>query len=202
VGGLPETQIAMVNLGCIPVHVTGSRASTFPKPDWICFDLDPGTGKFSDAAKAGLIVKEALDALELESFPKTSGSRGLHVFVPIKVGPTADDVLRFAERLVARLAAEHSKELTVERAIADRGDRVYLDPFRNGAVQTVVTPYSVRRRPGAPFSMPLAWDEVKPSLDPTAFNIGNFRERLRRKDPWADFFKSRQNFATASKRLK
>lgn len=202
VGGLLETQIAMVNLGCIPVHVTGSRASNFPKPDWICFDLDPGTGKFSDAAKAGLIVKEALDALELESFPKTSGSRGLHVFVPIKVGPSADDVLRFAERLVARLAAEHSKELTVERAIADRGDRVYLDPFRNGAVQTVVTPYSVRRRPDAPFSMPLAWDEVKPSLDPTAFNIGNFRERLRRKDPWADFFKSRQNFATASKRLK
>jgi bifunctional non-homologous end joining protein LigD len=154
------------------------------------------------AAKAGLIVKEALDALELESFPKTSGSRGLHVFVPIKVGPTAEDVLRFAEKLVARLAADHPKELTVERAIADRGNRVYLDPFRNGAVQTVVTPYSVRRKPHAPFSMPLVWDEVKPSLDPASFNIGNFRERLKRKDPWMDFFKSRQNFAAAAKRLK
>ena len=76
-----------------------------------------------------------------------------------------------------------------------------LDPFRNGAVQTVVTPYSVRRRPHAPFSMPLAWDEVKPSLDPATFNLGNFRERLKRKDPWAYFFKSRQNFATALKRL-
>jgi bifunctional non-homologous end joining protein LigD len=202
VGGLLETQIAMVNLGCIPVHVTGSRASNFPKPDWICFDLDPGTGKFSDAAKAGLVVKDALDALELESFPKTSGSRGLHVFVPIKVGPSAGDVLAFAEKLVARLAADHPKELTVERAIADRGDRVYLDPFRNGAVQTVVTPYSVRRKPHAPFSMPLAWGEVKPSLDPATFNLGNFRERLKRKDPWADFFKRRQNFAAAAKRLK
>jgi bifunctional non-homologous end joining protein LigD len=202
VGGSLETQIAMVNLGCIPVHVTGSRAGTFPKPDWICFDLDPGTGKFSDAAKAGLIVKEALDALELKSFPKTSGSRGLHVFVPIKVGPSSDDVLLFAEKLVARLAVEHPKELTVEHAIADRGDRVYLDPFRNGAVQTVVTPYSVRRKAHAPFSMPLSWDEVKPSLDPTTFNLGNFRERLKRKDPWADFFKSRQNFAVAAKRLK
>ncbi len=201
VGGRLETQIAMVNLGCIPVHVTGSRASSFPKPDWICFDLDPGSGKFSDAAEAGIIVKAVLDALELESFPKTSGSRGLHVFVPIKVGPSADDVLRFAERVVARLAEDHPKELTVERAIADRGDRVYLDPFRNGAVQTVVTPYSVRRRAHAPFSMPLAWAEVKPSLDPATFNLGNFRERLRRKDPWADFFKSRQNFAAASKRL-
>jgi bifunctional non-homologous end joining protein LigD len=195
------TQIAMVNLGCIPVHVTGSRASNFPKPDWICFDLDPGTGQFSDAAKAGLMVKEALDALELESFPKTSGSRGLHVFVPIRVGPSSDEVLKFAEQLVARLAAAHPKELTVEHAIADRGDRVYLDPFRNGAVQTVVTPYSVRRKPHAPFSMPLAWPEVKPSLDPTTFNLGNFRERLKRKDPWADFFESRQNFAAASKRL-
>ncbi len=187
VGGRLETQIAMVNLGCIPVHVTGSRASNFPKPDWICFDLDPGSGKFSDAAKAGLIVKEALDALELESFPKTSGSRGLHVFVPIKVGPSSDDVLRFAEKLVARLAAEHPKELTVEHAIADRGDRVYLDPFRNGAVQTVVTPYSVRRRPHAPFSMPLAWSEVKPSLDPATFNLGNFRERLKRKGSVGEF---------------
>ena len=201
VGGKLETQIAMVNLGCIPVHVTGSRASNFPNPDWICFDLDPGSGKFSDAARAGIFVKEALDALELESFPKTSGSRGLHVFVPIKVGPSSDDVLGFAEKVVARLAAEHSKELTVERAIADRGDRVYLDPFRNGAVQTVVTPYSVRRKAHAPFSMPLAWDEVKPSLDPATFNLGNFRERLKRKDPWTDFFKSRQNFAAASKRL-
>ena len=201
VGGRLATQIAMVNLGCIPIHVTGSRASNFPKPDWICFDLDPGSGKFSDAAEAGLIVKEALDSLELESFPKTSGSRGLHVFVPIKVGPSSDDVLRFAEKVVARLAADHPKELTVEHAIVDRGDRVYLDPFRNGAVQTVVTPYSVRRRPHAPFSMPLAWSEVKPSLDPTTFNLGNFRERLKRKDPWADFFRSRQNFAAASKRL-
>ena len=201
VGGKLETQIAMVNLGCIPVHVTGSRASNFPKPDWICFDLDPGTGKFGDAAKAGLIVKEVLDALELESFPKTSGSRGMHVFVPIRVGPSANDVLVFAEKLTARLAADHPKELTVERAIADRGDRVYLDPFRNGAVQTVVTPYSVRRKPHAPFSMPLAWSEVRPSIDPAMFNLGNYRERLKRKDPWADFFKSRQNFAAASKRL-
>jgi bifunctional non-homologous end joining protein LigD len=201
VGGALSTQLAMVNLGCIPVHVTGSRAKTFPKPDWICFDLDPGTGKFSDAAKAGLTVKEALDALKLISFPKTSGSRGLHIFVPIRVGPSAKQVLEFAEKLVARVAADHSKELTVENAIADRGDRVSLDPFRNGAVQTVVTPYSVRRKPHAPFSMPLSWTEVKPSIDPATFNVGNFRERLKRKDPWSGFFESRQSFADAVKRL-
>src|ERR1700758_2379598 len=71
-GGSIETQIALVNLGCIPVHVAGSRGKTFPKPDWVCFDLDPGSGKFSDAAQAGLMVREALGALKLVSFPKTS----------------------------------------------------------------------------------------------------------------------------------
>lgn len=197
VGGSLSTQLALVNLGCIPVHVCGSRASTFPKPDWVCFDLDPGSGKFSDAAEAGLIVKQALDTLKLVSFAKTSGSRGLHVFVPLKVGPAAKEVLAFAEKFAARLAADHPKQLTVEHSIEARGDRVYLDPFRNGEVQTVVSPYSVRRKPHAPVSTPLAWAEVKPSLDPAEFNIGNFASRLKKKDPWADFFQSRQSLKYA-----
>lgn len=193
VGGSLSTQLALVNLGCIPVHVSGSRASTFPKPDWVCFDLDPSSGKFSDAAEAGLMVKQALDTLKLVSFAKTSGSRGLHVFVPLKVGPAAKEVLAFAEKFVARLAADHPKQLTVEHSIEARGDRVYLDPFRNGEVQTVVSPYSVRRKPHAPVSTPLAWAEVKASLDPAEFNIGNFASRLKKKDPWADFFQNRQS---------
>jgi len=199
VGGSLKTEIAMANLGCIPVHVCGSRASMFPHPDWVCFDLDPNTGKFGDAARAGLLVQEALDTLKLKSFPKTSGSRGLHVFVPIRVGLTANEVLTFAQRFVGRLAAAHPKELTTERLIAARGNRVYLDPFRNGEVQTVVSPYSVRRKPHAPVSTPLAWSEVKPTLDPAKFNLGNFQSRLKKKDPWAQFFKSRQslNYATA-----
>lgn len=202
VGGSLETQLALVNLGCIPVHVCGSRASTFPKPDWVCFDLDPGSGKFKDAANAGLLLKEVLDSLDLVSFPKTSGSRGMHVFVPIRVGPAAKDVLQFAEQLVSRLAAAHPKQMTTEHSIAARGNRVYLDPFRNGEVQTVVSPYSVRRREHAPVSTPLAWNEVKPTLDPATFNIGNFQSRLKKKDPWADFFKSRQDLRDALSRVK
>jgi bifunctional non-homologous end joining protein LigD len=202
VGGTLATQLALANLGCIPVHVTGSRAKTFPKPDWVCFDLDPNSGKFQDAAKAGLLVKDALDELDLVSFPKTSGSRGLHVFVPIRVGPSANDVLKFAEEVVARLAAAYPKQLTIEHAIADRGARVYLDAFRNGAVQTVVSPYSVRRKPHAPVSTPLAWSEVKPSLDPSSFNISTFASRLKRKDPWEHFFDSRQTLKAAIARLK
>ena len=202
VGGTLATQLALANLGCIPVHVTGSRAKTFPKPDWVCFDLDPNSGKFQDAAKAGLLVKDALDELDLVSFPKTSGSRGLHVFVPIRVGPSANDVLKFAEEVVARLAAAYPKQLTIEHAIADRGARVYLDAFRNGAVQTVVSPYSVRRKPHAPVSTPLAWSEVKPSLDPSSFNISTFVRRLKKKDPWEHFFDSRQTLKPAIARLK
>ena len=201
-GGSLATQLAMVNFGCIAIHATGSRAKTFPKPDWICFDLDPASEKFADAAEAGKLVKEALDALKLVSFPKTSGSRGLHVFIPIRVGPTADDVLKFAEQFVQRLAATHPKQLTVEHSIAARGQRVYLDPFRNGSVQTVVTPYSVRHKPHAPVSTPLSWSEVKTSLDPASFNIGNFALRMKKKDAWADFFQSRQALTTAIKQLK
>jgi bifunctional non-homologous end joining protein LigD len=201
-GGSLLTQLALVNLGCISVHASGSRGKTYPKPDWVCFDLDPNTGKFADAAKAGLVLKGALDELDLVSFPKTSGSRGLHVFVPIRVGPTAREVLNFAEVVAARLAAAHPKELTVEHSIAKRGDRVYLDAYRNGQAQTVVTPYSVRSKPHAPVSTPLAWSEVKPTLEPSQFNIGNFRKRLTKKDPWGDFFKSRQNLKAAIGQLK
>ncbi len=140
VGGSLETQLALVNLGCIAVHVMAGRASAPRKPDWLCFDLDPSTGKFADAARAALQVKESLDTLKLDSYAKTSGSRGIHVFVPLRSGPDADEVLAFARAFVARVAAANPKELTVEHSIAARGQRVYLDPFRNGFGQTVVAP--------------------------------------------------------------
>jgi bifunctional non-homologous end joining protein LigD len=201
-GGSLATQLALANLGCIAVHVSGSRASFLRKPDWLCFDLDPQTGKFSDAARAGLYLKEVLDALKLESFPKTSGSRGLHIFIPLRPVTSVEDVLRFAESVAARLAAQHPKELTVEHSIAARGQRVYVDAYRNGFAQTVVSPYSVRRRPKASFSMPLAWPDVRPTLDPSEFNIGNYQRVLVGADPWKDFFKSRQSLTAAIKALK
>lgn len=201
VGGLLETQIALVNLGCIPVHVWGSCASHPHQPDWVVFDIDPGSGEFADAAKAGLLLKDALEALHLVSFPKTSGSRGLHVFLPIQLGPQFDEVLSFAEELGKRLAAAHPDTLTVEQRLPALRNRVYLDPFRNAFGATVVAPYSVRRREKAPFSMPLRWQDVKPSLDPSRFNLGNFEKQLAGSDPWQDFFKSRQPLGEAAKAL-
>ena len=137
-----------------------------------------------------------------KSFPKTSGSRGLHVFVPVRVGPTADEILNFAERVVSRLATAHPKLLTTEHSIAARGKRVYLDPFRNGSVQTVVSPYSVRRKPHAPVSTPLDWSEVGRSLNPADFNLGNFSYLRGVQDPWRGFFASRQNLKAAQSELK
>ncbi len=201
VGGSVVTQLALANLGCIAVHVMASRASSPRQPDWICIDIDPESGLFSDAARAGLHVKAALDVLNLVSYPKTSGSRGMHVLVPIRIGPDADQVLAFAKSFVARVASAHPQELTVEHSIRERQGRVYLDPFRNGFGQTVVAPYSVRRRDKAPISWPLDWPEVKPSLDPSDFNMGNFAVRLERADPWSDFFDDRQSLEQADRLL-
>jgi bifunctional non-homologous end joining protein LigD len=142
-------------------------------------------------------MKTELDALGLTSFPKTSGSRGLHVFVPIRVGPDVDAVLAFAEALGRHVAGLHPKDLTVEPRLAARRGRVYLDPFRNGFAQTVAAPFSVRRRPHAPVSTPLDWSEVTPALKPEQFNLGNFEGRLRDGDPWRGFFRARQAFSRA-----
>lgn len=197
VGGQLETQLALVNLGCIAVHAWNSRYRAPRLPDWICFDLDPSSGAFADAARAALIVKEALDALKLRSFPKTSGARGMHVFVPLRVEIDEDLVTRFVAKLGEKLAAAFPSELTTEHRIADRGGRVYLDAYRNAFAQTVVAPYSVRRQSGAPVSTPLAWSEVDLNLDPAQFNLATMRARIMRIDPWADFFRSRQSLRRA-----
>jgi len=126
----------------------------------------------------------------------------MHGFVPIEVGPDADEVREFAERLGQQLSAAYPKEMTMESRIAARKGRVYLDPFRNGFSQTVVAPYSVRKFPGAPVSTPLAWDEVDPRLSPSTFHIGNFAKRLARPDPWKTFWKSRQDLSRPLRALR
>ncbi|HEY7368744.1 MAG TPA: non-homologous end-joining DNA ligase [Thermoanaerobaculia bacterium] len=202
VGGKLETQLGLANLGCIAIHVWGSRARDPRKPDWVCFDLDPSTGSFADAARAGLLVGKALEALKLPAYPKTSGSRGMHVFVPIKVGPDTSEVLEFAQTLSARLAAAYPNQLTVEGRVASRGDRVYLDALRNGHGQTVVSPWCLRRRPKAPYSAPLAWKEVDPRLDPSSFNLSNVEKRLAAPDPWEDFWDHRASLKDAMKAIR
>ncbi len=110
-------------------------------------------------------------------------------------------MLAFAEAFVARVASAHPNELTVEHSAAARHGRVYLDPFRNAFGQTVVAPYSVRRREKAPISTPLNWSEVTTTLIPSDFNIGNFTAAPCRTDPWRDFFGDRQALDDAEQML-
>jgi len=197
VGGKKETQLALANLGCIAIHLWSSRTPDPRRPDWASFDLDPDSGKLADAVAGALRLKEALDALRLVSFVKTSGGKGLHVFVPIRVGPDVDVVRGFAESLGGKLARAYPDLFTVEGSIARRGGRVYLDPYRNAWAQTVAAPYCVRRKPHAPVSTPLSWRELRSLSDAARFTIANFRRRLAGPDPWAGFWRERQDLRPA-----
>jgi bifunctional non-homologous end joining protein LigD len=192
VGGSRRTLLAMVDLGCIAVHVMNCRTDSLDQPEWLAFDLDPGTGRFADAARVGQLLREELEALNLRSYPKTSGARGLHVFVPLRRGPDQDTVRAFARDLARRVARASPDSATVEMSKGKRGDRVFVDVLRNAFGQTIVPPYSVRRRPKAPVSTPLAWDEVTPTLDPSRFNLRTMARRLASSDPWRDFWHHRQ----------
>jgi bifunctional non-homologous end joining protein LigD len=192
IGGSQKTLLALVNLGCIAVHVMNCRTRWLDHPDWLAFDLDPGSGEFGEAARAGGVLRDVLQELGISSYPKTSGGRGLHILVPLRRGPTQDAVRAFAATVGRTLAERSPRLVTVEMSKAKRRGRVFADALRNAFGQTIVAPYSVRRRPHAPVSTPLDWDEVHPKLDPARFNIRTLDRRLARRDPWADFWTHRQ----------
>lgn len=187
VGGTRDALLGFVRVGCISMHIMNSRVNTMHEADWLAFDLDPSSGEFADAMRAGVALRKVLDDHKLVSFPKTSGSRGLHVFVPLKPGQSQDVVTSYAVAIGEELAKREPSLVTMEWRKNARGGKVYADSFRNAYLQTIVTPYSVRRRPKAPVSTPLAWDEVTAKLDPTAFTIKTFDKRVAKSDPWKDF---------------
>jgi DNA primase len=116
VGGSRRTLLALVNLGCIAMHLMNCRRGARDRPDWLAFDLDPGSGQFADAAQAGLVLREILDDVELRSYPKTSGGRGLHILVPLRPGPSQVEVRDFAMH-VGRLMAARAPRLERGRPV-------------------------------------------------------------------------------------
>ena len=169
-----------VNLGCIDLNQWYSRCDDVDRPDYLHFDLDPSEGAdFALVRKAGLIVRDALTTLGMKPYVKTSGSRGLHVYVPIVRGPLQEDVLNFTKALATELAGRNPKVLTVEyrKSIRPRG-RVLADYRQNAWGQTLASIYSVRPRPKATVSVPLSWDEVEAGADIDDFRVDNVRERL------------------------
>jgi bifunctional non-homologous end joining protein LigD len=191
VGGTRKTLLTLVNLGCIAMHVMNSRTDHLDKPDWLAFDLDPSDG-FGSAARVALLLRAKLEDHGLEPYVKTSGGRGLHVFVPLRRGGVQDQVRAYAVVIARELAVENPKLVTVEARKAKRRAPVYLDVMRNASGQTIVPPFSVRWRPRGPVSMPLDWSEVSPRLDPAVFNIKTAERRMAAKSPWSSFFGHRQ----------
>jgi bifunctional non-homologous end joining protein LigD len=176
----------VVNLGTIPIHVWASRAGSLERPDWLVMDLDPKGAPFAHVVRIARVLRGILDDLGAPSYPKTSGKTGLHVLVPMGARYSYDDTRAFGE-LLARLVVEREPRLaTVARPLRERGGRVYVDVGQNAPGQTIVAPFAVRERPGAPVSCPLAWDEVDDRLDPRQFTIRTVPERLAsRPDPMA-----------------
>jgi bifunctional non-homologous end joining protein LigD len=170
----------MVNMGCIDLHTWASRADRPEKPDWVMFDLDPSEGSgFEEVIEVAGLVKQTLDLLELTSYPKTSGSRGMHILLPIARRHTWDEVREFAGIVAGALARAHPGLVTTEWARKKRKG-VLVDANQNRQGATNASVYSVRPRPGAPVSTPLRWDEVVPGLDPTAFTMDAVLDRVAR----------------------
>lgn len=181
------TLIWLANAGCIEMHAWPSRKQDLAHPDIAVLDLDPMPGAtFDDVRQVALLVREALASLDLEGFPKTSGATGIHVFIPIAPAYTFREVAQ-AMGVIARAIARTCPRATVERSVARRGPRVYVDFLQNVYGKTMAFPYSVRPLPGAPVSTPLTWEELfSPSLSPEQFNIETVPARLRQKgDPYA-----------------
>jgi bifunctional non-homologous end joining protein LigD len=206
VGDTPATLLYMANLGAIERHPWHSRVENLDRPDWIVFDLDPGEGiTYETICRLAVSVREALAELDLECYPKTSGSRGMHVYVPIKAVHSYEEVADFALQLATLVAARNPSIATVERSLKKRKrGQIYLDHMQNARGKSVVAPYSVRPRQGATVSAPLEWKEVQAAkITPRDFTIKNLLSRLSRKgDLFAPVLKNKQLLAKATERLK
>jgi bifunctional non-homologous end joining protein LigD len=193
----------MVNMGCIDLNTWYSRVDKAERPDWVLFDLDPSPDVgFAETIEVTLLVKEALDALGLQSFPKTSGSEGMHVLVPIARRYTYDDTREFAEIIARALARTHRGLVTTEWTKAKRRG-VLIDANQNGEGKTIASVYSVRPKPGAPVSTPLRWDEVTEKLNPSIYSMDVVLDRVRRYgDLYEPVLTTRQSLTAALQSLR
>lgn len=187
----------VINLGCIDLNQWFATCDDVDKPDYVHFDLDPGTGAtFDNVREAGLVVKEALDALQMPSVVKTTGSKGLHVYVPIVRGPGQKDVWTFAKALAKELASRNPTLLTAEYRVAKRPHgRVLVDYNQNAWGQTLASIYSVRPRPEATVSTPVTWKEVEDGVRIEDFTLRNVPERVATiGDLWKPLIEKRGRF--------
>ncbi len=187
----------VVNLGCIDLNQWYARSDDIDRPDYLHFDLDPGAGATFDLVReSGLIVREALAVLKMPSFVKTTGSRGLHIYVPIVREPVQKDVWRFAKALAQELQARHPSLLSTEYRVAQRPrGRVLVDYNQNAWGRTLASIYSVRPRAEATVSTPLTWQELERGARIEDFTMMNVPARVARLgDLWKPLLSVRGRF--------
>jgi bifunctional non-homologous end joining protein LigD len=197
------TLVYLANQACITLHAGLSRIGRIDHPDRMVFDLDPSDDDFAKVKRAAKDARALLQEVGLTSFVQVTGSRGLHVWVPLDRSAAFDEVRDTASHLAEALAARQPDERTTAQRKASRGDRVFIDIVRNAYGQTIVAPYTVRARPEASVATPLDWEELdSPDLKPRRYTVQNLFRRLAQKsDPWAAMAKQAQKLATARKKL-
>ncbi|MDQ3073603.1 MAG: DNA ligase D, partial [Bacteroidota bacterium] len=175
------TLIYMAQLACIEINPWNSRKQHMDMPDWIVMDIDPSEkNTFDEVVEAALAVKEVLDLAGIEGYPKTSGSSGIHIYIPMGAKYTYDQGKMFANIIAEMVHEMLPATTTIERMTKNRGDKIYIDYLQNRRGQTLAAAYSVRPKEGATVSTPLRWEEVRPGLLPTDFTIRNIFNRLDR----------------------
>jgi bifunctional non-homologous end joining protein LigD len=174
------TLIYMANLGCIEMHPWHARAASWDKPDWCLIDLDPDkSNTFNQVIEVALVVKKILDSIGASACVKTSGSSGIHIYIPLGAKYNYDQSRQLAELVVTLVNQELPDLTSMERSPAKRKGKLYLDYLQNRETQTAAAPYSLRPKPGVPVSTPLDWSEVKKGLTPTTWNARNIFDRLK-----------------------
>lgn len=184
-----ETLLFMANWGCIEINPWSSRVGKINNPDYIIFDLDPNGADIKDLVKTAKKVKEILDQLGITGYLKTSGGKGLHIFIPVLPKYTYDET-RSVSHMISEAVHQALPDITsLERSPSKRKGKIYLDFLQNGKGKTMACAYSLRPREGATASTPLAWDELTDQLNVKDFNIRTLPGRVKAKgDIWKNFF--------------
>lgn len=197
---------ALVHLAgqnCITHHIWLSRYDMPHNPDLMVFDLDPSGDSFEPVRRTAFALRDLLLELGMAVFVKSTGSRGLHVTVPLDRSYGYNAVRAFADEVAGLMVSRNPEELTIEQRIEKRQGRVFIDTLRNSYSQTAVAPYTVRARTGAPVAVPLYWEELKdPHLNPQTYNISNISKRLsKHTDPWENIYENAHPFNESLRRL-
>ncbi len=182
------------NLGSIEQHPWHSVITKLDKPDWIAIDLDPKQAPWENVLQVALTAKKVCDDVGLAAFPKTSGSSGVHIYIPLKPTNEYEKVAEFSRLLATEVAGRAPKIATVERSISKRGKtQVYVDWMQNARGKSLASVFTARAKPGATISMPLTWKQIEQGAKISDFTVRNVPALLKKKgDAWADFFNQRQ----------